>query len=262
MRCVPWDWSDSEPPDFAWHEITQCVASEVVYYDEFRGAGQALARVLATVLHRCRPGMEVLLMLRMRAHQGSVENSTMVPTDDYDERTSVFNFIEQLLPQAGLRADLIPLTNGRAEERENYGLRMFQISLAPLAEGGTVSEQAAGAPPLATTGALPGALPMSSDDIIGQFRRLVGQHDACPMALDALHAQLSALVALAASGLAASGLTQGVDAAVATAGSGGSGGDRETSAGWMDAAERAARGFSADEEVVMPLPNFDDSEED
>mmetsp|Transcript_15057 Transcript_15057/g.47076 ORF Transcript_15057/g.47076 Transcript_15057/m.47076 type:complete len:110 (-) Transcript_15057:155-484(-) len=108
------------------------------------------------------------------------------------------------------------------------------------------------------------------------------------MSLEALHARVSELAAEAAVGqtalmaMATSGglaglaplgaaddaSTSGADcgingAALAESGRGDDGGgERETSAGWMDAAERAARGFSADETVVMPLPNFDDSDDD
>uniref|UniRef100_A0A7S3WWT1 Fe2OG dioxygenase domain-containing protein n=1 Tax=Emiliania huxleyi TaxID=2903 RepID=A0A7S3WWT1_EMIHU len=145
---------------------------------------------------------------------------------------------------------------------------------------------------------LPPSLPLSSppsssaspaaDALVGQLRALVCQHEAAPMSLEALHARVSELAAEAAVGqtalmaMATSGglaglaplgaaddaSTSGADcgingAALAESGRGDDGGgERETSAGWMDAAERAARGFSADETVVMPLPNFDDSDDD
>ncbi len=76
------------------------------------------------------------------------------------------------------------------------------------------------------------------------------------------------LAGLAPLGAADDASTSGADcgingAALAESGRGDDGGgERETSAGWMDAAERAARGFSADETVVMPLPNFDDCDDD
>jgi predicted nicotinamide N-methyase len=66
IQCLPWDWSEPPPSEIAWDEVTQCVASEVVYYDETRGAEAALARTLATVLARCRPGVETILLLRVR----------------------------------------------------------------------------------------------------------------------------------------------------------------------------------------------------
>ena len=38
--------------------------------------------------------------------------------------------------------------------------------------------------------------------------------------------------------------------------------DAQTSSGWMDAVERADRGFAEDDVIVMPLPNFLDSSDD
>lgn len=141
IQCVPWDWNDEEPPTLPWHSVTQCVASEVVYYDETRGAVAALAKALATVLRRCRTDVEVLLMLRVRVLDNVVSadgttvqgsgNSTLVPSDSYDARSSVFAFIEQALPRVGLRAELLPLGDVAAASGAGRGLRLYQIFKAP-----------------------------------------------------------------------------------------------------------------------------------
>eukprot|EP00966_Prymnesium_polylepis_P047657 1103894-Prymnesium_polylepis.1 len=135
VRCIAWDWSQPEPPAIAWNEITLCIASEVVYYSEFPNQVKALAAVLGTVLTRCSKSVEVLLLLRVRVHQGEVLNSALVPTDEYDARSSVFDFVENVLPSAGMRAELLPL-GSCAEAQSARGLRMYRVFFASEQEEG------------------------------------------------------------------------------------------------------------------------------
>ena len=143
IRCVPWDWSDHEPPALDWQSITQCVASEVIYYDETCcGAVEAaLANALATVLERCCAGVEVLLMLRVRVMQEAQEGEAAggggapsrmhwLPSDSYDARSPVFAFVERALPRVGLRAALLPLGERAAGSGSGCGLRLYAIHKA------------------------------------------------------------------------------------------------------------------------------------
>ena len=118
ISSVPWDWRDEQPPPgIKWQEVTQCVVADAVYYDETGDAEAALARSLATVVTRCRRGVEVLLMLRVRVLQHDTDadgvrtesTSTLTPSDSYDSRSTVYSFIERALPRVGLRAELLPL---------------------------------------------------------------------------------------------------------------------------------------------------------
>jgi len=135
VRCVPWDWNDWEPPDgIDWQSITSCVAADVVYYDEFGNAHEALARALATVLERCRPCIEVLLMLRVRVNTSSSrDSSVMEPSDSYTSRSSVWQFIEEALPLAGLAAALLPLGGCHECGHSLCGLRLYRISRSEAA---------------------------------------------------------------------------------------------------------------------------------
>ena len=129
VQCVPWDWQ-CDPPALDWGSITHCIASEVVYYEETRGHLSTLANTLETIFLRCRADLQVLLMLRVRVLEQSVgsdgtvneSSSTLVPSDSYDSRSAVFDFIESVLPRVGLRSVLLPLG-----ERAEVGLRLYQV---------------------------------------------------------------------------------------------------------------------------------------
>ena len=125
VRAVAWDWR-ADPPSLEWGEITRCVACEVVYYDEYPEGLAALASALNVVFERCRPGIEVLMMVRVRIQEGDVESSAMVPSDSYDERSSVYTFIETTLPAHGLRAERLSL-HEHGEKSTARGLRFYQV---------------------------------------------------------------------------------------------------------------------------------------
>ena len=133
VRCVPWDWSDAESPALDWAGITSCIAAEVVYYDESGGQQASLARTLATVVARCRPGLEVWLMLRVRVppSNAATHGVTMRPSDSYDARSAVFSFIERALPTVGLRGELLPMGD---EHASFLGGRLYQIRKLPTFE--------------------------------------------------------------------------------------------------------------------------------
>ena len=152
VRPYAWDWNEEELPDLDWQAITHCIASDVVYYDESRGMGAALAAALAAVLSRCRAGVEVLLMLQVRilerhaGAEGSSTNSTLVPSDSYDERSSVFAFVEHALPAAGLQAVLLARPHDT-----NGGLRLYKIERRPAPRAAAGLARAAAAPMTAPT---------------------------------------------------------------------------------------------------------------
>lgn len=124
MRCVPWDWSQAHPPDLDWGGITHCIATEVVYYAEFKDNATALADTLAMVIDRCC-GVEVLLLLRLRAEVGTCSNSMLEPSEIY-EGSSVATFIEEVLPRSGLRAAKLPF-EASSESKSARGLRLFRV---------------------------------------------------------------------------------------------------------------------------------------
>ena len=109
-----------------------CIASEVVYYSEFPGQATALAVVLSSVLHRC-PAVELLLLIRVRQHEGGVDNSALSPSDCYDARCSVFDFIEHVLPREGLCSTQLSL-GGHADGPQGCGLRLYRVDLAQASD--------------------------------------------------------------------------------------------------------------------------------
>lgn len=102
----------------------------------------------------------VSLDLRTRLHVSpQLESQTLVPSDSYDERSSVFSFVEDALPRAGLRAALLQLTGmpaigaaKHARASAHVGLRLYRIERLPAslcARTAPVQLLPRSAPPLA-----------------------------------------------------------------------------------------------------------------
>ena len=120
VRCVPWDWSaEVQPDNIDWSAITHCIGAELVCYNEHGTTSAALARTLATVLERCRAGIEVKLMMRSRLNTGSAERSVMEPSNSYDARSAVWRFVELELPLHGLFA--------KKESMDEYDLTRYNV---------------------------------------------------------------------------------------------------------------------------------------
>jgi len=141
-----------------------------------------------------------------------------------------------------------------------------QMALMAVATSGGVTTRTTGghtAAPACSPSPAPSSQPMASPSS-SPSSAPSRSPSAAPSTSPLTEENLGPLGAADDASASASGADCGINgAALAESGRGDDGGgERETSAGWMDAAERAARGFSADETVVMPLPNFDDSDDD
>ena len=72
IQCLPWDWAAKDPPaEIDWPQLTMCVASDLVYYEESSGQNRTLARVMRLVLERSRPSLRFLMINRLRVQDGN-----------------------------------------------------------------------------------------------------------------------------------------------------------------------------------------------
>ena len=68
-------------------------------------------------------------MLRVRVNTGSSSSSVMEPSDDYDERSAVWQFVEEALPIAGLWAEALKIDACHESEGGHNlrGLRLYRV---------------------------------------------------------------------------------------------------------------------------------------
>ena len=86
---------------------------------------------------------QVLLMLRVRVNTGSATSGVLEPSDDYDERSAVWHFIERSLPKAGLWAEglAIDACHGSDVGHSMRGLRLYRVHRLPASPTMSSSER-------------------------------------------------------------------------------------------------------------------------
>ena len=86
---------------------------------------------------------QVLLMLRVRVNTGSATSGVLEPSDDYDERSAVWHFIERSLPKAGLWAESLAIDacHGSDVGHSMRGLRLYRVHRLPASPTRSSSER-------------------------------------------------------------------------------------------------------------------------
>ena len=82
-------------------------------------------------------------MLRVRVNTGSATSGVLEPSDDYDERSAVWHFIERSLPKAGLWAEglAIDACHGSDVGHSMRGLRLYRVHRLPASPMMSSSER-------------------------------------------------------------------------------------------------------------------------
>ena len=233
---------------------------------------------------------QVLLMLRVRVNTGSATSGVLEPSDEYDHRSAVWHFVENSLPKAGLWAeDLAIDACHRGDAGHSMrGLRLYRVHKLP-------------ASPTTSSPARPGAVAADMEDEVahdGAPWQVAHDGAHCQVAHDEdgqgapSRAQLQRLQKdgkpAAAAGVVA-GADEGTGPASGPVESGHCGhlGPRveeledalaeaeaegvraraartaaESSYVRLTPEEARARGFRDDEELVMPMPVDDSSDEE
>ena len=109
---------------------------------------------------------QVLLMLRVRVNTGNATSGVLEPSDEYDDRSAVWHFVEKSLPKAGLWAeDLAIVACHRGDAGHSMrGLRLYRVHKLP-------------ASPTMSSPARPGAVAVDMED---EVRPWQVAHDGAP----------------------------------------------------------------------------------
>ena len=109
---------------------------------------------------------QVLLMLRVRVNTGNATSGVLEPSDEYDDRSAVWHFVEKSLPKAGLWAeDLAIDACHRGDAGHSMrGLRLYRVHKLP-------------ASPTMSSPARPGAVAVDMED---EVRPWQVAHDGAP----------------------------------------------------------------------------------